>query len=118
MNDLVVLQATQGLVRYALTQQERVRERGIVIGHDHRSGSKRFAELAANVARQEGVKVYLFQGLVHTPMVPFATSRLGAALGLMITASHNRSSRFLILDREFIVRLCRSLTDSYGVPHA
>lgn len=73
MNDLVVLQATQGLVRYAQQQIEGANERGIVIGHDHRAveglNSKRFAQLAANVARRAGMKVYLYEGLVHTPMV-------------------------------------------------
>lgn len=91
MNDLVVIQATQGLIRYAIANQSGAKAKGIVIGHDHRFGSRRFAQLAANVARREGMKVYLFQGLVHTPMVPFATAKLSAAVGLMITASHNRA---------------------------
>ncbi|ORY87393.1 hypothetical protein BCR35DRAFT_320944 [Leucosporidium creatinivorum] len=93
MNDLVVIQATQGLVRYAAEHVEGAKERGIVIGYDHRAvegmSSERFAQLAGNVARQEGWRVYAFEGLVHTPMVPFATTKLNAALGLMITASHN-----------------------------
>lgn len=89
MNELVIIQATQGLIRYAAQVQA---GRSIVVGHDHRFRSQRFAELAAGVARAEGWTVYMFQGLVHTPMVPFAARRLGASLGLMITASHNRQS--------------------------
>lgn len=73
MNDLVVIQATQGLVRYAIEHVDSARDRGIVVGYDHRAveglSSKRFAELAGNVARLYGMKVYAFQGLVHTPMV-------------------------------------------------
>lgn len=73
MNDLVVIQATQGLVRYAAEHVEGAKERGIVIGYDHRAvegmSSERFAQLAGNVARQEGWRVYAFEGLVHTPMV-------------------------------------------------
>lgn len=73
MNDLIVLQATQGLARYAIDHIEGARDRGVVLGYDHRAvegmSSKRFAQLAANVFRREGFKVYAFQGLVHTPMV-------------------------------------------------
>lgn len=69
MNGLVVLQATQGLARYACEVQDRARERGVVVGYDHRFRSKYFAELAAGVFRREGMKVYLLDGLVHTPMV-------------------------------------------------
>ncbi|KAI5478217.1 hypothetical protein MNV49_005282, partial [Pseudohyphozyma bogoriensis] len=89
MNSLVVIQATQGLARYACENIPNARERGVVVGHDHRWRSKRFAELASTAFRREGMKVYLLDGLVHTPMVPFSASSLGCALGLMITASHN-----------------------------
>lgn len=69
LNELVIIQTAQGLLKYALEVQPAAREMGIVIGHDHRHRSKRFAELCAEVARRAGVKVYLFQGLVHTPLV-------------------------------------------------
>ncbi|SGY14219.1 BQ5605_C010g06107 [Microbotryum silenes-dioicae] len=93
MNDLVVLQATQGLASYVKEHVPNALSRGAVIGHDHRSfgglNSKRFAQLAAGVFQRGGYRVYLFEGLIHTPMVPFALSKLGAAVGLMVTASHN-----------------------------
>lgn len=88
-NSLIVLQTTQGLARYACDNIEGARERGVVVGHDHRWRSKKFAQLAAGVFRREGMKVFLFEGLVHTPMVPFASARLKTALGIMLTASHN-----------------------------
>lgn len=82
MNDLVVLQATQGLARYACEGIEGAKERGVVVGHDHREfggmSSKRFAELAAGVFRREGMKVYFFEGLVHTPMVVRCKTRVGS----------------------------------------
>ncbi|KAL8292012.1 hypothetical protein RQP46_001478 [Phenoliferia psychrophenolica] len=89
INSLVILQATQGLARYAIKTIPDARERGVVVGHDHRWRSDKFARLAAGVFRAEGIKVFLFDGLVHTPMVPFAARELGCCLGLMITASHN-----------------------------
>jgi len=42
--------------------------RGIVIGYDHRRNSERFAFLTAAAFIHEGVKVYLHQGIVHTPL--------------------------------------------------
>jgi phosphoglucomutase len=69
MNSLVILQATQGLARYACRAQSNARERGVVVGHDHRHRSKLFAQLAAGVFRREGMKVWLLDGLVHTPMI-------------------------------------------------
>ncbi|SCV69727.1 BQ2448_1121 [Microbotryum intermedium] len=87
MNDLVVLQATQGLASYVQEHVPDALRRGAVIGYDHRSfgglNSKRFAQLAAGVFKQRGYSLYLFEGLVHTPMVPFTMSKLGAAVGLM-----------------------------------
>ncbi|GAA5958555.1 hypothetical protein JCM10213_001808, partial [Rhodosporidiobolus nylandii] len=89
MNDLVVLQATQGLAKYAEEATEGAKERGVVVGHDHRFHSEEFGRLTAGVFRRRGWKVYELDGLVHTPLVPFATKRLNAAVGVMITASHN-----------------------------
>ncbi|KZS89874.1 phosphoglucomutase 1 [Sistotremastrum niveocremeum HHB9708] len=89
MNDLIVIQASQGLCEYVLRNVSDARKRGIVIGHDHRHNSKKWAHITANVFFNRGLKVYLHAGLVHTPLVPFSVSKLGAACGVMITASHN-----------------------------
>ncbi|GAA5986375.1 hypothetical protein JCM11641_005360 [Rhodosporidiobolus odoratus] len=89
MNDLVIIQASQGLAKYAETTTENAKERGIVVGHDHRHHSHEFAKLTAGIFRRRGWKVCELDGLVHTPMVPYAAKRLEAALGVMITASHN-----------------------------
>lgn len=77
--------------------------RGVVVGHDHRHNSERWARLTAAAFLTNGVKVYLHRGLVHTPMycrdslsvvqtlkllsfrVPFSLKRLNAACGIMIT---------------------------------
>lgn len=61
----------------------------MVIGHDHRHNSATFAKLTAAVFLHKGFKVYFFDFLVHTPMVPFAVGYNHAAAGIMITASHN-----------------------------
>ncbi|TGZ81169.1 hypothetical protein EX30DRAFT_395678 [Ascodesmis nigricans] len=87
MNDLTVIQASQGLASYILEQNPS--GSSIVIGHDHRHNSARFARLAAGVMISRGIKVYFYDTLVHTPMVPFGVDYFKASAGLMITASHN-----------------------------
>ncbi|KAI0085419.1 hypothetical protein BDY19DRAFT_996767 [Irpex rosettiformis] len=89
MNDLIVIQASQGLCAYVLQHVKDAASRGIVIGHDHRHHSERWAQLTAAAFVANSVKVYLYNGLVHTPMVPFGVKYLKAACGVMITASHN-----------------------------
>jgi phosphomannomutase len=89
MNDLTVLQASQGLCEYVLRHVENAAERGVVIGHDHRHHSESFARLTAAAFLHRGVRVYYYHKLVHTPLVPFGIKHLNAACGVMITASHN-----------------------------
>jgi phosphoglucomutase len=44
------------------------KERGLVVGHDHRHNSERWANLTAAIFLEQGFKVYLHRGLVHTPL--------------------------------------------------
>lgn len=89
MNDLTVLQASQGLAVYVKENVQNATERGIVIGHDHRHNSARFAELTKIAFAHQGFKIYQYGDLVHTPMVPFGVDHFHASCGVMITASHN-----------------------------
>lgn len=97
MNDLVVLQTTQGLCEYVLqdaADPEAAKEQGVVVGFDGRADSARFAWLAAEVLLSRGVRVYLLgsgegEALPSTPLAAFAVAHLGAAAGVMVTASHN-----------------------------
>ncbi len=89
MNCLTVVQTSQGLAGYLLEKDSYSSSKGIVIGYDARHNSNRFAELAATVFLSKGFKVWWYEDLVHTPMVPFGVSCLGAAAGIMVTASHN-----------------------------
>ncbi|CAB4384192.1 unnamed protein product [Rhizophagus irregularis] len=89
MNDLTVIQASQGLCMYLLDTLPASVSKGVVIGHDHRHNSERFARLTAAIFITKGFTVYFYRGLVHTPLVPFGVKRLGASCGIMITASHN-----------------------------
>ncbi|EAU88422.2 phosphoglucomutase 1 [Coprinopsis cinerea okayama7 len=89
MNDLTVIQASQGLAEYVAGNVNDAPSRGVVVGYDHRYHSKRWASLTAAIFVQRGFKAYLYDGFVHTPLVPFGVKYLNAACGVMITASHN-----------------------------
>jgi phosphomannomutase len=95
MNDLTVLQTAQGLAKYCLQQQTDDTKLCAVVGYDHRCNPKlnisslSFAVLTAMVFAEAGIDCILLDGFVLTPLVPFALKQLGAACGVMVTASHN-----------------------------
>lgn len=94
MGPLVIIQTTQGLVRYINAFHTNVpaselQSRGVVIGYDGRHNSRFYAKLAAAVFLSEGFKVHLFSREVCTPFVPFGVLKLNTIAGIMITASHN-----------------------------
>jgi alpha-D-glucose phosphate-specific phosphoglucomutase len=61
----------------------------VVVGFDTRFLSDRFAADVARVLAANGLKVQLAQSDSPTPAISFAVQDLGAAAGVMITASHN-----------------------------
>ncbi|XP_014675565.1 PREDICTED: phosphoglucomutase-2-like isoform X1 [Priapulus caudatus] len=79
----------QGQAAYMLRSCPNLKERGIVIGHDARHNSERWANLVAAIFINLGVKVYLFSRIVPTPFVPYSVLNLGCDAGIMVTASHN-----------------------------
>jgi len=89
MNRAIVIQTTEGLGRYLLEQVPDAKRRGVVVGYDGRKKSREFAEDAASVLAALGIRVHLFPKLGPTPLTAFAVLELGAAAGVMITASHN-----------------------------
>ena len=89
INDLTIIQTSQGLASYLLREDEDVVSAGIVIGYDARHNSKHFAELAASVFVRRGIRVWWYEDLVHTPLVSYGVQFKGASAGIMITASHN-----------------------------
>lgn len=68
------------------------KEHSVVVGHDCRFAGELFASTVARVFADHDVKVYLAKGFVSTPMVSFGAKKYGAALGVIITASHNPPS--------------------------
>lgn len=89
MNIYTVGAATQGLANY-LNQCFKDKEQiSVVVGHDCRNNSRKFAEISADIFSANGIKVYLFEDLRPTPEVSFAIRYLGCQSGINITASHN-----------------------------
>ncbi|KAJ9522032.1 hypothetical protein QJQ45_005074 [Haematococcus lacustris] len=70
-------------------QQQQQQQQQEEEGYDGRHQSRTFAHLAAAVFLQRGMRVHLFSDLVPTPWVAAGVAELGAAAGVMITASHN-----------------------------
>ncbi|WP_286945400.1 phospho-sugar mutase [Acetobacterium sp. UBA5834] len=89
MNIYTVAKVTYGLGKYLLRQDIQNWEKGVVIAYDSRHNSRKFAEAAAGVLGKMGVTAYLFEELRPTPELSFAVRELGAAGGIVITASHN-----------------------------
>jgi len=89
MNDLVIIQTSQGLCSYLMSLFGGREQRSVVIGYDGRHNSRRFAGLTARAMIAKGFKVYLFQRCVPTPFIPFAVTLFKSVCGIMITASHN-----------------------------
>ena len=89
MNKYTVGAATQGLSNYIIKECGREADLKVVIGHDCRNNSRKFAEIAAGIFAANGIKVFLFEDLRPTPEISYAIRELGCQSGIMITASHN-----------------------------
>ncbi|MBL8604787.1 MAG: phospho-sugar mutase [Myxococcales bacterium] len=89
MNRVMVLKASHGVGATLVESVPDAASRGVVVGYDGRLDSRRFAEDAARAFLGLGLKVYLFDALGPTPCTAFAVKTLGAAAGVMVTASHN-----------------------------
>lgn len=87
LNAYTVGKATQGLANWLLAQGKA--EVSVVIAHDSRNNSPEFALDSALVLAGNGIRTYLFPSLRPTPQLSFAVRELGAAGGIVITASHN-----------------------------
>lgn len=86
MNRVLVAQAAVGIARYLKANFD---DPSCVIGFDARKNSEVFAKDSAEILVGLGVRAYLYDSLVATPMVAFAVRELGCSAGIMVTASHN-----------------------------
>ncbi len=90
MNKYTVGMATQGLANYILKHHAQVGGEGsVAIAYDSRNNSSYFAQIAADILAENGIRVYLYSELRPTPLLSFTVRELKCTAGIVITASHN-----------------------------
>jgi len=127
VNVYTIRKATQGFAEYIKQQGKEACEAGVVISHDNRRFSVRFAEETAGVLAANGIRAYLFNGLRPTPELSFAVRYLHAAGGVMITASHNppeyngykiydkRGCQLTLGESERVIELITKISDPLAI---
>ena len=86
MNIYTIRYASQGVANYIKTLPATP---SVVIAYDSRNKSELFAREAAKTYAANGIKTYLFNQLMPTPVLSFAVRHLACTMGIVITASHN-----------------------------
>lgn len=87
MNVYTVGKATQGLADYLKNTVQG--DKTVAVAYDSRNNSRRFAERTAGVLAANGIKVFLFETLMPTPVLSFAVRYHRCNAGVVVTASHN-----------------------------
>lgn len=87
MNVYTVGRATRGLAAYI--NKTASGNKSVVIAYDSRNMSRKFTFLAADIFSEAGVKAYIFNTIMPTPVLSFAVRYLKTSAGIVITASHN-----------------------------
>ena len=94
LNELTVLRATLALYKYVESWNATkgiLEQARIVIAHDVRHFSQKFAQLVAGAWEDLGGYAMLFDGPRSTPQLSFTVRNRYAHAGVVITASHNPS---------------------------
>lgn len=89
MNIYTVGMATQGFANYLKLNFKDRSDISVVVCHDSRNNSRKYAETVADIFSANGIKAYLFDDMRPTPECSFAIRHLGCQGGVNITASHN-----------------------------
>lgn len=87
--DFTIFNVTK--VAYATAQwlTKKYKNPTAVIGYDCRFGGEMFMEAVAKILASKGIRVYIPEHFVSTPMVSLGVVKLKAMCGIIITASHN-----------------------------
>ena len=94
LNELTVLRATYALYKYVTnwnSQLGLLEQARIIIAHDVRHFSHKFAKLVAGAWKDLGGYAMLFDEAAPTPQLSFTVRNRYAHAGVVITASHNPS---------------------------
>ncbi len=86
MNVYTVGKASDGFAKYL---KENFENPSIAIAYDSRINSELFAWVSARIMAKNGIKVYIYNELMPTPMLSFAVRHYKCDGGIVVTASHN-----------------------------
>ncbi len=89
INRVTIGESAQALCEYASDHDSSAAEKGVVIACDTRLSSPELSRYTAQVCAAAGFKTYIFDSFRATPELSFAVRHLGAAIGIVISASHN-----------------------------
>jgi phosphoglucomutase len=89
INRVTIGESAQALCEYAKSHDPEAPAKGVVIACDTRLSSPELSKYAAQVCAAAGFTTYLFESFRSTPELSFAVRELGAAVGIVISASHN-----------------------------
>ena len=87
MNRYTIAKATKGYADYLKSRYQG--EISVAIAYDSRNNSQYFSKVAAGVLSANGIKVYIYDTLMPTPVLSFTAKHLGCNGGIVLTASHN-----------------------------
>lgn len=87
MNRYTVAKATKGYADYLKSRFDG--DISVAIAYDSRNNSQYFSKVAAGVLAANGIKVYIYDTLMPTPVLSFTAKHLGCNGGIVLTASHN-----------------------------
>lgn len=87
MNRYTIAKATKGYADYLKISFQG--EISVAIAYDSRNNSQYFSQVAAGVLASNGIKVYIYDTLMPTPVLSFTAKYLGCNGGIVLTASHN-----------------------------
>ena len=86
MNRFIIRRATQGLANFL---NKKYQNPSVAIAYDSRNHSDEYARETAATLAANGVTVYIFNELMPTPALSFATRYFECNAGVVVTASHN-----------------------------
>jgi phosphoglucomutase/phosphomannomutase len=89
INRVTIGESAQALCEYAKSHDPEAPQKGVVIACDTRLSSPELSKYSSQVCAAAGFKTYLFEEFRSTPELSFAVRELGAAVGIVISASHN-----------------------------
>lgn len=89
INRVTIGESAQAFCEYAQEHDKAAPKKGVVIACDTRLSSPELSRYVAQVCAAAGFKVYIFDSFRATPELSFAVRHLGAAIGIVISASHN-----------------------------